>query len=128
MSEKQILMNLYEKMGELVPGDQLASELQISPDELQDQIQSLKEDGYNIESSPEGYRLVEAPKRLLPYEIQRNLETSYITSKRWTPPTKLPRNWPGKVPRKEPLSLPKVSAVVKVGGVKNGYHPLEGCG
>lgn len=79
MYEKQILEIFHEQKGDYVPGDQLKSMVGISATELEDEIETLKDKGYIIEESPEtGYRMIKAPNRLLPYELQRNLSTSYI--------------------------------------------------
>jgi len=79
MYKKQILKTLHQNEGEFVLSDHLASEVGISKIQLADEIQELEEDGYEIDSSTEnGYRLLKTPNRLLPYEIQLDLSTSYI--------------------------------------------------
>lgn len=79
MYEKQVLKTLHQNKGEYVSADQLASEVGISDTQLANEIQKLKEDGYEIDSSPEkGYSLIKIPNRLLPYELQRDLPTEYI--------------------------------------------------
>lgn len=81
MIKSKILESLYENKGEYVSGADLASKIGISRTEIWEHIQSLKDDGYIIDSSPEGYRLVKTPDLLLPYEIKRGLGTKYIGSK-----------------------------------------------
>jgi BirA family biotin operon repressor/biotin-[acetyl-CoA-carboxylase] ligase len=78
MYENQILKALHEHKDEYVSGDYLTSQLGISSAQLSREIEKLKDDGYSIDSSKQGYRLIKTPHRILPYEIQRNLTTEYI--------------------------------------------------
>lgn len=78
MHEKQILKALHEHKDEHVSGDHLTSQLGLSTAQLSQEIEKLQEEGYHIDSSPLGYRLLKTPNRILPYEIQRNLATEYI--------------------------------------------------
>jgi len=79
MIKNRILDILYENKGNYILGTDLASDLEVSRTEIWDNIQSLKNDGYVIDSSPKsGYRLIKAPDLLLPYELKRNLKTEYI--------------------------------------------------
>jgi BirA family biotin operon repressor/biotin-[acetyl-CoA-carboxylase] ligase len=52
-----------------VSGEALSKELGISRVSVWKHIQGLKEDGYIIEASAKGYRLVSSPDLLLPYEF-----------------------------------------------------------
>ena len=78
MVKKKILNSLNQVSGEYQEEEELATQAGISVDELRDEIQAMVGDGFVIESSEEGYKLVEIPNRLLPYQIQRGLDTSYI--------------------------------------------------
>ena len=79
MSKNQILKALHGKKGEYISLEELASEGEISPEQVPNEIEWLENDDYIIEHSSElGYRLIKVPNRLLPYEIQRDLHTSYI--------------------------------------------------
>lgn len=79
MYKKQILKTLHQNKGEYISADQLASEVGLSDTQIANEIQKLKEDGYEIDSSQEeGYSLIKIPNRLLPYELQRDLSTEYI--------------------------------------------------
>jgi BirA family biotin operon repressor/biotin-[acetyl-CoA-carboxylase] ligase len=79
MVKQNVLKTLYENLENCVSGEDIASKLNISKEELLDQIESLKDDGYVIESSDgENYCLRKTPNLLLPYELKRNLETEYI--------------------------------------------------
>jgi BirA family transcriptional regulator, biotin operon repressor / biotin---[acetyl-CoA-carboxylase] ligase len=79
MIKNGILEILYKNKGTYISGDELASDLGVSRTEIWDQIHSLKDDGYIIDSSSKlGYRLIKAPNRLLPSELKRNLSTKYM--------------------------------------------------
>jgi BirA family biotin operon repressor/biotin-[acetyl-CoA-carboxylase] ligase len=67
-AKKQILQALREN-GEYLSGEILSSQLDISRVSIWKHIRGLKEDGYVIEASPRGYRLVSSPDLLLPYEF-----------------------------------------------------------
>ena len=64
----QILKALRE-CGGYLSGETLSKQLGISRVSIWKHIRSLKEDGYVIEASPKGYRLVSSPDLLLPYEF-----------------------------------------------------------
>jgi BirA family biotin operon repressor/biotin-[acetyl-CoA-carboxylase] ligase len=67
-TEKRILKALRE-CGGYLSGETLSSQLGTSRVSIWKHIHSLKEDGYVIEASPRGYRLVSSPDLLLPYEF-----------------------------------------------------------
>jgi len=67
-TKKRILKALRERGGYL-SGQTLSNQLGISRVSIWKHIRSLKEDGYVIETSPRGYRLVSSPDLLLPYEF-----------------------------------------------------------
>jgi BirA family biotin operon repressor/biotin-[acetyl-CoA-carboxylase] ligase len=67
-TKKRILKALRECSGYL-SGETLSSQLGTSRVSIWKHIRSLKEDGYVIEASPKGYRLVSFPDLLLPYEF-----------------------------------------------------------
>jgi BirA family biotin operon repressor/biotin-[acetyl-CoA-carboxylase] ligase len=64
----QVLEALREHGGYL-SGQTLAEQLGISRVSIWKHIRGLKEDGYVIEASPRGYKLVSSPDLLLPYEF-----------------------------------------------------------
>jgi BirA family biotin operon repressor/biotin-[acetyl-CoA-carboxylase] ligase len=64
----QILKALRE-YGSYLSGETLSEQLGISRVSIWKHIRSLKKDGYVIEASPRGYRLVSSPDLLLPYEF-----------------------------------------------------------
>jgi BirA family biotin operon repressor/biotin-[acetyl-CoA-carboxylase] ligase len=78
MVKNKILDVLNKNKGEFVTGESLSSQLGLPRTRIWDEIQFLTEDGYVIDSSKEGYCLVKSPNKLLPYEIQKNLTTSYM--------------------------------------------------
>jgi BirA family biotin operon repressor/biotin-[acetyl-CoA-carboxylase] ligase len=67
-TKRQILKALRER-GNYLSGEALSSQLGTSRVSIWKHIRSLKEDGYVIEASPTGYRLVSSPDLLLPYEF-----------------------------------------------------------
>jgi len=67
-TKKQILKALRE-CGGYLSGEKLSNQLGTSRVSIWKHISSLKEDGYVIEASPTGYRLVSSPDLLLPYEF-----------------------------------------------------------
>jgi len=67
-TKKQILKALRE-CGGYLSGETLSNQLGTSRVSIWKHIRSLKEDGYVIEASPRGYRLVSSPDLLLPYEF-----------------------------------------------------------
>ncbi|MDO8869997.1 MAG: biotin--[acetyl-CoA-carboxylase] ligase [Methanobacteriaceae archaeon] len=77
--QEQILEILYANDGKYVLLEEITSLLNINTKELKENIESLKEKGYDFNSSPEvGIQLVESPNLILPYEVKRGLETDYI--------------------------------------------------
>lgn len=76
MKEK-ILRVLH--LGRYVSGAELARQLKVSKVAIWKHVQTLKSDGYSIESRPRmGYRLIAAPELLLPYEVRRGLKTKFV--------------------------------------------------
>jgi len=67
-TEKQILKSLRE-CGGYLSGEKLSNQLGTSRVSIWKHIRSLKEDGYIIEASPIGYRLVSSSDLLFPYEF-----------------------------------------------------------
>jgi len=64
----RILKTLRE-CSDYISGETLSEQLGISRVSIWKHIHSLKKDGYIIEASPRGYRLVSSPNLLLPYEF-----------------------------------------------------------
>jgi BirA family biotin operon repressor/biotin-[acetyl-CoA-carboxylase] ligase len=64
----QILKALRERT-DYLSGEKLSEQLGISRVSIWKHIHSLKDDGYVIEASPRGYKLVSSPDLLLPYEF-----------------------------------------------------------
>lgn len=78
MTRYQVLKELYKKKDKFVPGDYIISKTGISKSQLSREIRLLKEEGYIIDASNSGYRLIGTPNLLLPYEIKKNLHTEYM--------------------------------------------------
>lgn len=78
MVKRKILKSLNQVPGDYREEEELASQAGITTNEVRDVIQSMGDDGFVIEYSDRGYRILEIPNRLLPYQIQVDLETNYI--------------------------------------------------
>lgn len=63
------MLQVLRKQGGCVPADTLSRELDVSRASIAKHVRDLQENGYVIESSPPGYRLVSSPDLLLPYEV-----------------------------------------------------------
>ena len=63
------ILKVLRGSGDYVSGEVLSKELGISRVSIWKHIRSLKEDGYIIEASSKGYRLVSSPDLLLPCEF-----------------------------------------------------------
>ena len=63
------LLSALRERGDYLSGQMLASSLGTSRVSIWKHIRALKNEGYAIESSPRGYRLVSSPDLLLPYEF-----------------------------------------------------------
>lgn len=75
----RILKELKNHMGDYVSGEELSNKLQVSRTAVWKYINQLKASGYVIDSqTKKGYKLLESPDSLLPYEIKENLNTSFV--------------------------------------------------
>ncbi|NLK51981.1 MAG: biotin--[acetyl-CoA-carboxylase] ligase [Syntrophomonadaceae bacterium] len=76
---KKALISALSSSSEYISGEQLSQQLGVSRTAIWKQIQTLREQGYEIEAQPRvGYRLRSKPDRLLPEEITNGLSTSYL--------------------------------------------------
>ena len=66
---KEKILKAFRGSGDCVSGEVLAQELGISRVSVWKHIRDLKQDGYILEASPKGYRIVSSPDLLLPYEF-----------------------------------------------------------
>jgi len=66
---KALILKALRKCGGYLSGEILSEQLGISRVSIWKHIRGLKKDGYVIEASPRGYRLVSCPDSLLPYEF-----------------------------------------------------------
>ena len=75
--KEEILRVLHR--GRYVSGTELARQLKVSKVAIWKHIQTLKSDGYSIESKTrKGYHLIAAPDLLLPYEVKQGLKTKFV--------------------------------------------------
>lgn len=79
MMKDQILKELKSNKANYISGEELSNKLQVSRTAVWKYIKQLKEKGYVIDSqTKKGYRLLESPDSLLPYEIKEGLNTEFI--------------------------------------------------
>ncbi|MCK8824891.1 biotin--[acetyl-CoA-carboxylase] ligase [Fuchsiella alkaliacetigena] len=77
--KQKVLQILYETEADYVSGEELSNKLDVSRTTIWKYIQSLREQGYLIDSSSRlGYSLVKAPDILSPEEIKKDLETEIL--------------------------------------------------
>lgn len=80
--KQDILRLLKENSPEFVSGEDICKKLNVTRTAVWKHIQSLREDGYDVEARPRaGYRLVSVPDRLYPLEIVDGLKTRFIGRK-----------------------------------------------
>ena len=63
------ILKALRESGDCVSGEAIAEELGVSRVAIWKHIRDLKQDGYILESSPKGYRLISSPDLLLPCEF-----------------------------------------------------------
>jgi BirA family biotin operon repressor/biotin-[acetyl-CoA-carboxylase] ligase len=63
------ILKALRKCSNYLSGEMLSNQLGTSRVSIWKQIRSLKKDGYTIEASPKGYKLISSPDLLLPYEF-----------------------------------------------------------
>ena len=79
MLAPRILSILKESNGSPLSGAEIAGSLNVTRSTVWKQIRSLRNYGYRIESLPsQGYKLLEIPDGLIPFEIQDGLTTAYM--------------------------------------------------
>ena len=78
MTKKKILKTLYEKKDEYIPVEEFVNETGKSQKEVENEFLTLEDEGYIINYSKSGYRLIKTPNLLLPYEVKRELKTDFI--------------------------------------------------
>jgi len=66
---KADILKALRESGDYVSGEWLSKELGISRVSVWKHIRNLKQDGYVVEASPRGYRLISSPDLLLPCEF-----------------------------------------------------------
>ena len=77
--KEAILQMLIENQGEYVSGEKISKTLHVTRTAIWKQINNLKQEGYEIDSSPRlGYRLLSRPDILRPEEIKIGLGTKIL--------------------------------------------------
>lgn len=79
---KSKILEILEKKGSYVSGEEISKELDISRAAIWKHIKKLRELGYEIESKTnEGYKLIRSPDNQIQYELERLLDTKIIGKK-----------------------------------------------
>jgi BirA family transcriptional regulator, biotin operon repressor / biotin---[acetyl-CoA-carboxylase] ligase len=78
MTKRIILKTLYEKKDEYVPLEMLVNETGKSQKEVENEFDTLEDEGYIINHTKLGYRLIKTPNLLLPYEVKKGLKTKFM--------------------------------------------------
>ena len=82
VTKDQLLIFLKKKRNTWISGEFMSNELSVSRAAIWKHIHSLKQEGYDITSSPKkGYRLGRDSERLLPKEIREGLDTKIFGKK-----------------------------------------------
>lgn len=79
--KERILKTLYDKKGDYVSGEELAGLLGVSRTAIWKHIKQIKQEGYNIETTKKGYRILDTKEKLLPMEIKGRLDEDSIIGK-----------------------------------------------
>lgn len=82
--DEQLLALLREHEGRSISGAALADRLGVSRTTVWNHVEALRKEGYVINGATHrGYRLVSAPDRMLPDEIERALRTRWLGRTLW---------------------------------------------
>ena len=76
------ILDFLKRKPDYVSGDQISHRLGITRQALWKHIQILKDSGYDIVAVPHlGYRLISSPDRVMPLEVNRELNTKFMGKK-----------------------------------------------
>ena len=78
MSREEIKRSLIQSLGSWISGQELAGSLKISRAAVWKQVGSLRAEGYEIEASRRGYRLVSLPDLICEDLVKAGLETKFV--------------------------------------------------
>lgn len=79
---KSKILEILEKKGNYVSGEEISKEIGISRAAIWKHIKKLRELGYEIESKTnEGYKLIKSPEKQIEFELERLLDTKIIGKK-----------------------------------------------
>lgn len=81
-SLRQIILELLAQSDTYLSGQEISEKIGISRTGVWKHIQALREKGYMIDSVPnQGYRLLQAPREIVPEEVLRHLQTETVGKK-----------------------------------------------
>ncbi|OPY37710.1 MAG: putative biotin ligase [Methanoregula sp. PtaU1.Bin051] len=73
------VLGILERVNEPISGEMISKELKITRSAVWKHINELRAMGYDISASQkEGYRLTKTTGKLLPYEVQKKLQTRFV--------------------------------------------------
>lgn len=78
MAGEDILKLFYENERKYIPLEDILSAIDLTKAQIDEEIKKLRDDGYSIDVEESGYRLTGSPSIILPYEVQKNLETKFL--------------------------------------------------
>ena len=79
---KSKILEILEKKGDYVSGEEISKDLGISRAAVWKHIKKLRELGYEIDSKTnEGYKLIKSPEKQIEFELERMLDTKTIGKK-----------------------------------------------
>lgn len=79
---KSKILEILEKKGNYVSGEEISKEIGISRAAIWKHIKKLRELGYEIDSKTnEGYKLIKSPEKQIEFELERLLDTKIIGKK-----------------------------------------------
>ena len=79
---KSKILEILEKKGDYVSGEEISKEIGISRAAVWKHIKKLRELGYEIDSKTnEGYKLIKSPEKQIEFELERMLDTKLIGNK-----------------------------------------------
>lgn len=78
-TRKKLIQILLEQNGNFISGQELSKQLNITRSAIWKHMSELKKEGYLIEGvTNKGYRLIDSPNNLSPYEIKLGLQTKWL--------------------------------------------------
>lgn len=78
MAGNKLLKLLQESERKYIPIEEIKSAINLTVSQIEEEIEKLKSQGYNILKDEAGFRLAGSSKFILPEEISKNLKTEFL--------------------------------------------------